>query len=615
MGAHAVDRVQRESTAEMVRTFQVRAELGSLLTLLVDAETGARGYLLTRDHTFLEPYYHAIDQLPVQYLQLGKLVRHPEQRERLERVRLLMERRVAAMKQVVAGASQSSVVTLRDRELLVEGKLLMDEVRAQMAPMQAAQDAVLEGTTAAIREAQALSLLVVSVGAGLGMVGGIVAMLLFTAGVARRLEQVTANADRLAEHQPLIKMAAGDDEIGQLGRRLEKAADLLAAHDQARARAEADLRKSAREIQDLYDHAPCGYHSLDVEGRFVAINQTELDWLGYTRSEVVGRLAFKDVVTPASQERFAQAFGVVLQTGGVRDVEFELQTRSGRVIPVSISSTAIRGEAGEFLASRASLFDITERQRAEHDIRRLNGELQEQIQAQQLLNRELEAFSYTVSHDLRAPLRHITGFSALLERKAGTQLDAEGRRLVSRMSLAASRMGRLIDDLLVFSRMGRTEILPRPVDLSTLIEEVRQEVDSDAEGRDIHWAIHSLPAVAGDRAMLKLAFVNLLANAVKYTGTRARPEIEIGTEADGNGRTVIYVRDNGIGFDMTYADKLFGVFQRLHNSSAFEGTGIGLATVRRIVERHRGLTWANSIPEEGATFFVALPTHVKEAVA
>ena len=222
-------------------------------------------------------------------------------------------------------------------------------------------------------------------------------------------------------------------------------------------------------------------------------------------------------------------------------------------------------------------------------------------------NKELEAFSYSVSHDLRAPLRHIAGFAALLEKGAAEKLGAQHLRYVRLITDSAARMGRLVDDLLAFSRMGRTEMVRTPVDLDSLVGEIIGEEARDQNGRDIVWKRQPLPTVLGDPAMLRVALSNLIANAVKYTASRSHAEIEVGTLEHSNGEHVVFVRDNGVGFDMQYADKLFGVFQRLHSGDEFEGTGIGLANVRRVIQRHGGRTWAEGRVEAGATFYVSLP--------
>jgi signal transduction histidine kinase len=241
----------------------------------------------------------------------------------------------------------------------------------------------------------------------------------------------------------------------------------------------------------------------------------------------------------------------------------------------------------------------------DRDHQELERRVAERTQSLQAAMDELEAFSYSVSHDLRAPLRHIAGFAALLEQSAAP-LDEEGRHYVETIAGAATRMGQLIDDLLAFSRVGRAAMAVRRVDLGELVRDVQSDVGA---GRtNVVWRVGELPVVAGDPALLRLVLVNLVSNAVKYSSKRDRPEIEIGTRAEPDEqRPVIFIRDNGVGFDMTYAHKLFGVFSRLHSVDDFEGTGIGLANVRRIVTRHGGRVWADAEVDRGATFYVSLP--------
>ncbi len=219
--------------------------------------------------------------------------------------------------------------------------------------------------------------------------------------------------------------------------------------------------------------------------------------------------------------------------------------------------------------------------------------------------RELEAFSYSVSHDLRAPLRHVGGFAALLAAGPQESLTAEQRRQVTVISEAAARMGRLIDDLLAFSRVSRTPLARRRVELARLVDEARREVPD--QGPAVTWNLHGLPAVHGDPALLRLVLVNLFSNAVKYSSKQAHPIVEVGATRNGAAETIVFVRDNGDGFDMQYVDKLFGVFQRLHSREEFDGTGIGLANVRRIIQRHGGRTWAEGAVKGGATFYFSLP--------
>ena len=252
--------------------------------------------------------------------------------------------------------------------------------------------------------------------------------------------------------------------------------------------------------------------------------------------------------------------------------------------------------------------DITQRKRGEEELRQLNQELGKRTIELEAINKELEAFAYSISHDLRAPLRHMVGFTELLQKNASSVVDDKGRRYMTTILESAKRMGTLIDDLLAFSRIGRAEARESVVNLEQLVKEVQTEVAQEAEGRNINWKVGPLPDLNGDRSMLKVALVNLLSNAIKFTRPRPQPEVEVGCAEKQNGRIVIFIRDNGVGFDMKYANKLFGVFQRLHRPEEFEGTGIGLATVQRIIRRHGGEVWAEGFVDKGATFFFSVPS-------
>jgi two-component system sensor histidine kinase/response regulator len=248
--------------------------------------------------------------------------------------------------------------------------------------------------------------------------------------------------------------------------------------------------------------------------------------------------------------------------------------------------------------------------RAVEEVHRLNAELDQRVveRTAQLdaANKELEAFSYSVSHDLRAPLRHVQGYVDMLGREAENQLSENGRRYMKTIADASREMGVLIDDLLAFSRMGRAQMAETTVSLNGLAQESIQSLEMVTRGRNIVWTIPPLPAVQGDPAMLRQVLANLLGNAVKYTRPRDPAEIELGCDGTEDGRLIFLVRDNGVGFDPQYAHKLFGVFQRLHRADEFEGTGIGLANVRRIIARHGGRTWAEGAVDKGATFYFTL---------
>jgi signal transduction histidine kinase len=251
--------------------------------------------------------------------------------------------------------------------------------------------------------------------------------------------------------------------------------------------------------------------------------------------------------------------------------------------------------------------ELEQRKRREDEIRKLNQELAKQAAELEASNKELESFAYSVSHDLRAPLRHVVGYSELLQKQASSLLDDRSRRYIHTIVESAKRMGNLIDDLLGFSRIGRAETRNSAVNLDQLVKEVVAELRQELSGRDIVWKIGALPVCYGDRSMLKVVFMNLVSNAVKFTRMRTRAEIEIGCAESKENQIEVFVRDNGAGFDMQYVSKLFGVFQRLHRSEEFEGTGIGLATVQRVIHRHGGRVRAMGAVDQGATFYFSLP--------
>ena len=271
--------------------------------------------------------------------------------------------------------------------------------------------------------------------------------------------------------------------------------------------------------------------------------------------------------------------------------------------------SAVRRRIEDNLRHARDRLQIELEQRQEHEakIRKLNQELNLRAAELAMANKELEAFAYSVSHDLRAPLRHLVGYSELLQKHAPNSLDDKSQRYIQTILESGKRMGNLIDDLLAFSRTGRTESRTTAVDLQQLVKEVVSEIGPQTKGQDISWKIGALPVCYGDRSLLKLVVVNLLSNAVKFSGTRRPAKIEIGSVDGNEDKFEIFVRDNGVGFDMQYVNKLFGVFQRLHRADEFEGTGIGLATVQRIVHRHGGMVRAEGAVDQGATFYFSLP--------
>jgi PAS domain S-box-containing protein len=292
-------------------------------------------------------------------------------------------------------------------------------------------------------------------------------------------------------------------------------------------------------------------------------------------------------------------------------VNYRLRRHDGVYRSFESFGVPVLGLEGEVREWVGACIDITERERAEEANRRLNAELERRVQERtaqlEEANRELEAFSYSVSHDLRAPLRHLMGYSQMLANSLGGQLSDTSRHYLDTIRSSATRMGALIDNLLSFSRMGRADLATERVDMGEVLRAALDDLGEERRGREVAWRVGQLPAVRGDRVLLRQVWVNLVANALKFTRTRAVAEIGIEADASGGGMVRFTIRDNGVGFDMRYVEKLFGVFQRLHHHDEFEGTGIGLASVRRIVHRHGGRVWAEGAVDAGAAFHFEIP--------
>jgi PAS domain S-box-containing protein len=390
---------------------------------------------------------------------------------------------------------------------------------------------------------------------------------------------------------------------------------LVAWFSTVRRRVEGDLRQARDHLQievaertqqaSLLNLTHDSIFVRDMDFAITYWNLGAQELYGWAAEDAIGKHSNEllQTVFPAPLE---EVHAELLRTGRWAG-ELKRTTAQGTTVVVAARYALRRDEQAQPVAILETSNDITQRKRREEEIQRLNQELAKRSMELEAINKELEAFAYSISHDLRAPLRHMAGYTELLQKRASSVLDDKSNHYILMMLDSAKRMGNLIDDLLAFSRIGRAETQKTLVSLEQLVREALTEVRQDAEGRNIAWKVGSLPDFYGDRSMLRLVLVNLISNAIKFTRTRPQPEIEIGC-ADGNtDDLVIFVRDNGVGFDMRYANKLFGVFQRLHQASEFEGTGIGLATVQRIIHRHGGKVWAEGVVDGGATFYLSAP--------
>jgi PAS domain S-box-containing protein len=373
---------------------------------------------------------------------------------------------------------------------------------------------------------------------------------------------------------------------------------------------EHQLKASLREVHDL--KAALDEHAIvaitDPQGKITYVNDKFCLISKYSRAELLGQ-DHRLINSGHHPPGFMRDLWTTIARGKVWKGEIKNRAKDGSFYWVDTTIVPFLNDDGkprQFVAIRA---DITERKRAEAELLQLNAELEQRVAKRtaelEAANKELEAFSYSVSHDLRAPLRAISGFAGIVIEDYSAQLPADARHYLERMRNGGERMGELIDDLLAFSRLSRQPVQRQRVDTARMVQETLAEVAPRDNHRLIEMRIGELPPCHGDPVLLKQVWTNLLANAVKYARGRSPAIVQIGCDQT-NGEAVYFVRDNGVGFDMQYADKLFGVFQRLHRADEFEGTGVGLAIVQRVVHRHGGRVWAEAKPDCGAAFYFTI---------
>ncbi|MBS1634490.1 MAG: PAS domain S-box protein [Bacteroidetes bacterium] len=376
------------------------------------------------------------------------------------------------------------------------------------------------------------------------------------------------------------------------------------------------LKESAREIFDLYNNAPCGYHSLDANGIIVDMNDTELRWLGYTRAEVIGKMNVSNIVSRPDLERFINSFEQFKREGTIHDLELKMRRSDGSEFPVLLSGTAVYDETGNYIRSRTTVFDFTERKALENVIHRFNRDLENKVNERteelkqrahelSVSNAELEQFAYVASHDLQEPLRMVTSFLTQLEKKYEGQLDEKARQYIHFATDGALRMRKIILDLLEYSRVGRKEFEREDVNINEIIEAVLVLNKNRITEKEAVVRWDPMPTIKASKSAIQQVFQNLIGNALKYQKKGRNPEVYIhATETPGYWQFA--VSDNGIGIEPQFFEKIFVIFQRLHTRDEYSGTGIGLAICKKIVEIHKGRIWVESTPDAGSTFYFTI---------
>lgn len=540
----------------VTHTYEVMSQLETTLATVTEMDTEQRGYLLTGDTKFLQQRQAAAAQLPGELELIQQLtIDNSTQQKAVGQFKVLTKKQIAQEDDRITIFQKSGLQTALTQEPIEKTDAAMEAVRTLTSGMRGTEEKLL---------------------------------------TQRR------------------------EESNQLGRQTERiiisgsvAAVIIGWVIVIMGRRELKLRALTQQAQEERDR----YFNLSREmicllgfdGYFKNLNPAWKWTLGFSVEELLAR-PFIEFIHPDDRKATTTEAEKLMKGEELIYFENRYLCKDGSYRWIAWSALAEISQKIIYGTGR----DITERKQSLEKIEQLNKDLQRQATGLEAANKELEAFSYSVSHDLRAPLRHIDGFVKMLMKQSGEKLDDRSRRYLDIIADSAQRMGTLIDDLLVFSRMSRTELHFSNVSNEALVHEAVEGLQQEYNGRQISWKIGALPEVNADGAMLHQVWVNLISNAVKYTRPRQPAEIEIGYNDMGDGEYIFFVHDNGVGFDMQYAHKLFGVFQRLHRSDEFEGTGIGLANVSRIVHRHGGRAWAEGKLNAGATFYFSLPQKPSE---
>jgi PAS domain S-box-containing protein len=554
-------RLQRliETSRQASQTQEVLDVLESILGAMDGAEAHQRGYLLTGDDSYLGLYHADIAQVPALLERLRSFAGADSVREgQIASLARLIEARNENLSRTVEIRKQQGIRFASKAVLSGVGRQRMDALRTALLKVETEERDLLRNQ---ISDWEA---------SGRVMTDALIfaLMLVFAVLILSVLAINREASERL--------------EVQQLFHQSETRMRLLV--------------ESARDYAILM---------LDPHGRVTNWSPSAERIKGYKAEEIIGQnwsrfFPSEDIQAGKPERELEKA----LAESRAEDEGWRVR-KDGSLFWASVVIAPVHDKGGQLLGFSEVTRDVSERKQAQEEIQELNRHLKHRASELEAANKDLEGFTYSVSHDLRAPLRHIDGFSQLLVEEYGPQLSKEVQRYLARIQGGVKQMGHLVDDLLHLARLGRQEIRLQVTGLDSLVEEVVGELKAESGERAIDWRISSLPFVECDPGLLKQVFANLLSNAVKYTRPRELAVIEVGS-VNGNGEPTVFVRDNGVGFSMKYADKLFGVFQRLHRAEDFEGTGVGLATVQRIIHKHGGRVWAEAELDKGATFYFTL---------
>jgi PAS domain S-box-containing protein len=661
-------------------TYQVIGGLEQLLSLLKDAETGTRGYILAGANKYLDPYNAAVAQLSAQIARVKQLTSdNPRQQQRFPELTQRIDRRIALLQQGISLRQQGVAGPQQQEELQDAGKQEMDGIRALVSSMRNEEFRLLAERridSARARRYTEISFILVSVLAilflaitawllqgerrlrakaaeeterframyehaavGIKQVALDGSLLMVNAAfcsmlgyseselLGKKLDDITYPEDRGREAALLRELTHGESEYYRMEKRCfhrngamvwvvvtnslvkdvagQPLYGISIAEDITEHKhAEAVLREQAALIDIAHD----AIMVREVDGTILSWNHGAEEMYGYAKAQAVGKVSHELLQTEFPQP--LAEIEVKVKHAERWEGELTHTTQEGRRIVVASRWVRLPGATGGQPSRVMEINnDITERKHAENQLVELNRELEDRIRRRTIeleaMNKEAAAFSYSVSHDLRAPLRTLDGFSQAILEDYAKRLDDKGRHYLERMRAAAQRMGQLIDALLQLSRLTRSEMEIKPVDLSGIAQSVVEDLRNSDRARSVDVKIAPGLNTRGDPRLLQIALHNLLSNAWKFTSRREHATIEMG-RADGQSGKTFFIRDNGVGFDMQYAGQLFAAFQRLHSEAEFSGTGIGLATVQRVVLRHHGRIWVEASEGEGATFYFEL---------